>query len=118
MQQPPIGSSYKGLYLDLPALNFALQPSTNYEELDSLRSESLLQDLDRLVHSNRSSAVEQVHGRITMLWPGVDRIVRFLNDYGSRDTVRFEFMERLRDHSGIALARSFFHRRTHSRLLL
>lgn len=93
----------------LPA-DFAGDAAADDQEFDPLRLESLAQDLDGFSHLHGAAAIEQVNGGITMLGPGVNRVVRLLNDHRSAYAPRLELMERIGNYGGFASVSRFLHR--------
>lgn len=93
----------------LAPVDFALQTASNDEELDALRLEAFFQHVDCAVNEDVSAAVEQVYGCVTMLGPGVNRVMRFLDDDGAADAVGLEFVEALFDNGGFASYGGFAH---------
>lgn len=92
------------------AVNFALEPSSHDEELDALGLEPLAQDFDRFVDFDGPAAIEQIHGSVAVLGPGVDRVVRFLDDHRAGDAIGFELVEALGDDGGFAFHGGIAHR--------
>lgn len=96
---PRNGSTVTGQFLNLVRLavfDFALDSSSNDKELDSSRLELLAKHFDRSVDVDRSTAVEQIDGSVSVLRPSVDRVVRFLDYDRARNAVRHKFVERIR----------------------
>ena len=91
------------------SLDFALASSANDEELDALGLESLLEQFDGSADLDGASAVEQVHCCVAVLGPGVDRVVRLLDDDRTADAVGLEFLEAVGDDRGFGDSGCFDH---------
>jgi len=74
-------------------LDFALTSASDDEELDAGWLESILEEFDCSAYLDGASAIEQVHSRVAVLGPGVNRVVRLLNDHRTAHSIRLEFLK-------------------------
>ena len=100
------------MFINRDLVDVVLKSTANYEELNSFRLKSISKEIDCFMYEDRTAAVEQINRCVAMLGPGVNRVVRFLDDNGSAYSVRLELVERLRNDGCLTGIRCVSHRLT------